>query len=332
MAKAIVRRRQTAETLPAVDDRQANARRLVDRFLSDGKAATLRAYEGDLRDFAVWLEAPGPAEAVAHLLSLEAGQAHELLYAWRDHLVERLSAATVNRRLSAIRKVMKLGRTLGLCAYRLEVPNVPHESYRDTAGPTLDKIVDAWAELTPAAEAGDGNAARDLAILHLLHNPALRRAEVAGLDVEHYQPERQRLSIHGKGRADREWRTLPEPTMKALDRWLAIRGDDPGPLFTQLDRGAGRRADNRLSTKSIYKMCTAYGFKPHGLRHAGITAVADLSGGDLFKTMAFSRHKSANVVQLYVDNVRDDAGEMGAALGEQAQAALEARQRPPEGN
>jgi len=65
-------------------------------------------------------------------------------------------------------------------------------------------------------------------------------------------------------------------------------------------------------------MLGKHGIRPHGLRHSAITAVADRNGGDLFKTMSFSRHKSADVVTRYIDNLKDHAGEMAALLDDVA--------------
>jgi len=52
-------------------------------------------------------------------------------------------------------------------------------------------------------------AARDVAIVRVLFDLALRRGEVADLDLAHFDARAGRLSVLGKGRREREWRTLP---------------------------------------------------------------------------------------------------------------------------
>ena len=59
------------------------------------------------------------------LLSRGQGDANALALAYKTHLIEQgLQAATVNRRLAALRSVVKLARTLGLTLYTLSVETV----------------------------------------------------------------------------------------------------------------------------------------------------------------------------------------------------------------
>ncbi|WP_175429998.1 hypothetical protein [Azospirillum argentinense] len=47
----------------------------------------------------------------------------------------KLTPATINRRLSALRSLVQLANLLGMVAWKIEVENVVAELYRDTAGP-----------------------------------------------------------------------------------------------------------------------------------------------------------------------------------------------------
>src|SRR5437899_7628891 len=49
-----------------------------------------------------------------------------------------LASLTVNRRLTALRSMIKLGRTLGLVPWTLECQGMKAESYRDTRGPGVN--------------------------------------------------------------------------------------------------------------------------------------------------------------------------------------------------
>lgn len=115
--------------------------RLLKAFLSGRSPRTLRAYGQDLRDFALWSRASSPEEAARLLLACEHGRANEVALEYRNSLLERkLSPATVNRRLAALRSLTKLARTLGMVPWSLDVEGVRSESYRDVAGPGRDGI------------------------------------------------------------------------------------------------------------------------------------------------------------------------------------------------
>src|SRR3954452_16555930 len=82
---------------------------LLAAFLAGRKPTTLRAYRKDLTDFAAFLGAPGPGEAVDFLVSGSAGEANGLALAYKANLTDRgLAPATAARRLAALRSVVKL--------------------------------------------------------------------------------------------------------------------------------------------------------------------------------------------------------------------------------
>jgi hypothetical protein len=59
--------------------------------------------------------------------------------AYCGHLKERSrSAATIARRLAALRSIVKLDRTLGRVAWSVDIEGPRNESHRDTRGPGLD--------------------------------------------------------------------------------------------------------------------------------------------------------------------------------------------------
>jgi integrase/recombinase XerC len=61
-----------------------------------------------------------------------------MVLGYRSHLVDRkLSPATINRRLAALRSLVKLGRTLGVITCTLEVPNLKAQAYRDDLPPSM---------------------------------------------------------------------------------------------------------------------------------------------------------------------------------------------------
>jgi integrase/recombinase XerC len=299
---------------PSTDDA---ARRLVEAFLAGRNERTMQAYHKDLIDFKNFTSAGDIDEAAHLLLSRGHGAANELVLRYRAHLVERgLAAATVNRRLAALRSMVKLAGTLGMVPWKLEIPGLKSQPYRDTRGPG----VDGFRALLKALEGRqDAKASRDRAILWLLYSPALRRGEVVALDLEDVDLGAGTASILGKGRSERETLTLPAETVAALREWIEARGPEQGPLFTNFDR-AGK--GQRITGTSIYRMVRKLGqqaginTRPHGLRHAAITEALDKTNGDLRATARFSRHKDIRTLGHYDDNRQDLGGEVAKIVAE----------------
>jgi len=291
---------------------------LVAAFLEGRSPATMAAYRRDLEDYSTFVGAPSVTEAARRLLGRGHGEANRVALAYRAHLVERgLAPATTNRRLAALRSLVKLSRTLGMVGWTLEVSNVRSEPYRDTKGPG----VSGYRRLLAAVGHGDDpKSLRDRAVVHLLYDLALRRGEVVGLDVADLDLDAGTLAVLGKGRTERITLTLPQPTHDALTAWLDARGPQPGPLFTNFDR-AGK--GGRLTGTSVYRLAVTLGKKaglghvrPHGLRHTAITSALDLTCGDVRAVQRFSRHKSLAVLMAYDDNRKDLGGVVARQVAE----------------
>jgi len=288
---------------------------LVAAFLSSRTPATLKAYSADLKCFATWSGSLTSGDAAAKLLGAGAGPANAACVAYRTHLSGLgLSPATINRRLAALRSLVKLARSFGQVGWFLEVQGPRGESYRNTLGPGRDGVRLLLAQL-----GGDGPAhCRDRAILRLLYDLGLRRAEVVGLDVVDVGPEACSVQILGKGRTQKETLTCPAPTATAVQAWLAtgipVNG---GPLFVALDRA---HRGGRLAGHAVYRIVRELGeavgirARPHGIRHSAITRALDLTGGNVREAARFSRHKNVNTLMRYDDRRRDDAGAIAGKL------------------
>jgi integrase/recombinase XerC len=291
---------------------------LVDAFLSGRSERTLRAYRADLSDFARFAGVEDDADAAAaRLMGGTHGEANAVALAYRAHLLERgLAPATVNRRLAALRSLVKLARTLGLVPWTLEVQSVPHEAYRDTRGPGHG----GYLRLLDTLDAKLGaKAKRDRAAVRLLYDLALRRAEVVALDVEDFDRAGPCLWVMRKGKREKKRRTLPASTAAALVEWLDTRGTEPGPLFTNFDQAG--KGSGRLSGTSLYRIVRDLGeeagigpVRPHGLRHAAITTALERMNGNVDAVRDFSGHADPRTVMLYNDNRTDRAGEVAALV------------------
>src|SRR3954470_106992 len=205
-----------------------------------------------------------------------------------------LPATTINRRLAALRSLVKLANTLGLVSWTLSaqsVENVPVQPARDTRGPGRD----GFRAMLDAAGAQPGpKRLRDVALLRLLHDLGLRRSEAVRLDIDDVDLPGNRISILSRGRLWKEPVTLPEPTRAALAAWLEARGSDPGPLFVNFDR-AGK--GHRLTGTALYHIVGRLGAKagltvrPRGVPHLATTPALARPNGDMRAGATSSRHK-----------------------------------------
>jgi integrase/recombinase XerC len=309
----VITRGEVAFSSPSDDIQQ-----LIGTWLSGRSEKTVRAYRGDLDDFGRYMGMV-TGEAIGTLLSGGQGPANGLALGWKNDMGERgLSPATVNRRLAALRSVVKLARTLGMVPWGLDVENQKAMAYRDTAGPGIERF---RAMLAEAGRKGGAKGRRDVAILRLLYDLGLREGELVALDVADLDLEQGRLTILGKGRSEKESLSLPPVTIQALSAWLEMRGAEDGPLFTRLTRA--KEDVGRLSTRGVHKLVAGLGkrlgfeVRPHGIRHTAITMAvrsANLAGLDLSEVMQFSRHRDVRTLMVYRDHDRDVQGQLAGLV------------------
>jgi integrase/recombinase XerC len=306
--------------------RSLDAERLIERWSEGRSPSTLRAYSNDLKHFAGWLGIflGGPplraAEAVTALLGKPQGEANEIVRAYRSAMIEQgLSPSTINRRLSALRSLVALGKELGFVTFDLATRNVRGEAYRDTRGPEPDAMAALFQQAL--AHPHRSKAARDVAIFLLMgYGRALRRGEVVELDLENFDPRGSRLSVLRKGKRERKWLSLDSLVTAKLQAWVALRGKAPGPLFLRIGKGGRVLAGHRLSGDGIHKILQTMGarlggvIRPHGLRHAAITAALDETNGNVRQAREFSGHASIEVLMKYDDNRKDIGGEVASKV------------------
>jgi len=290
---------------------------LVAAFLAGRSPQTLKAYRQDLEGFRVWTGAATVEDASRALLEGGHGNANGTALAWRASMVDAGAApASINRRLAALRSLVKLARTLGLVPWTLEVEGLEAVAYRNTKGPGVDAV----RSMLAVVDARTGpKAARDRAMLRCLFDLALRRGELVALDVAHVDLQAGTIAVMGKGRTARESLTLPMPTLAAIRVWLEARGTEPGPLFTTAHRGMrGVRLTGDGVADVLEELATAAGIKgkvrPHGLRHSSITRALDAAGGDVRMVAKFSRHRDVRTLTIYDDNRQDLAGRVASMV------------------
>jgi len=167
-----------------------------------------------------------------------------------------LAPATANKHLAALRGVLKQAvqfELLSPVAYQraIDLPPVRGASPRNPnrlGALELEKLARACAN--DPGPAG----ARDEALLALLYAASLRRSEAVALELGDYELTTGILLIRsGTKSSDRRF-IAGGATQRALERWLVIRGREPGPLFNPVNK-AGRIDRRRLSQQAIYIAC-----------------------------------------------------------------------------
>lgn len=229
----------------------------------------------------------------------------------RAQLAERYSAATVNLMLAALRGVLSAARRLGLMtaddyANATDFKRVKGDRPSAAAGRSLSQH--EINRLMAACGTDDSPAgARDGAILALAYALGLRRAELVALDLLSVAPVDRgyAVTIRGKGNKTRI-AYLVGGFAAALGDWLAIRGDQAGPLFPRIQAG-GQPGDaaGRMTTQAIYVLMAARAkqagveqFSPHDLRRTCISNHLD-AGTDLATVAAIVGHSNVQTTARY---------------------------------
>ena len=192
--------------------------------------------------------------------------------------------ATVNRRLCRRALAASVLLPAGIVGDRRAGPGGTArklQTYRDTRGvdvKTLKKLVALPAQVHGQTLLG----LRDTALLRLLSENALRRAEVCSVSVGDFSAAESRLRIVGKGKGTQKLPVTLSPKLAgAIAAYLLAggtrSGPGRGPLFRSLDRRPGRNG-GRLTAGGLYLIVQGYGRRlgvslaPHKLRHSAITA------------------------------------------------------------
>ena len=292
--------------------------------------ATRRAYKGDLVDF--FGASPTPDVVKAFVGQAVPLLAQRLVLYREEMRAKGLAPATINRRLAAVRSLLKMCYRLGLSSTdgRNLIDGERTKAYRDTRGTDLDNL----KRLLALPDRSTLRGKRDYALLRLLCDNALRRAEVCALTVADFQPDDKRLAILGKGRTEKEFITLHPSSAAAVAAYILASGhketlasghgetlEREGPLFLTCDHRP-QLAGTGLTSNGLYEVVKTYGTKiglklsPHKLRHSAITVALDKTGGDVRRVQKLSRHVKLETLILYDDNRTDQQGEITMLLGD----------------
>lgn len=156
----------------------------------------------------------------------------------RDGTEVPWSPSTINKHLSALRMVMEAAWMLQQMSAEdyhraRKIKNVKggrrRQAGRNISGKEIATLLAAC--LNDQRLKGT----RDAAIIAVMQSAGLRRAEVADINRDDYDPGDRRLNIIGKGNKARVV-YLHEAAAVYLGRWLAATRQITGPMFVPIDR------------------------------------------------------------------------------------------------
>lgn len=259
--------------------------------------ATIRAYRGDLDDFASargsaseWDRTPDAA------LRYLAGRTRR----GRPH-DPGLAPTSLRRRAASIRGFYRFAFGEGLIgvdvAQHIDLPRQPRLLPETLTVDEVERLLEAAPDL------------RGRALLELLYAAGLRISEALGLDVEQLSVDGAFVRVIGKG--DRE-RLVPvgDVALDWLNRWLTegrpaliaighVSPERGGPLFIG-DRG--RRLARQQGFGIVKAAARTAGLSdrisPHTLRHSFATHLLE-GGADLRIVQELLGHASISTTQLY---------------------------------
>ena len=266
----------------------------VERGLS---ANTARSYRTDLDSLVAYAETRG----VLKVDDIDL----ELLRDWLWQASQAgLAKSTLARRTAAVRSFTDWAVHTGIvtmdAATRLRAPKADAHLPRVLTRQQIDGIL---GSLIVLATTGDPVAERNVAMVELLYASALRVSELADLDVQRIDLERNTVRVMGKGSKER---VVPfgVPASRALARYL---GDGREGLLAEPTNAAflGARG-KRISSRTVYQLVASLladipgtgPSGPHALRHTAATHVLD-GGADLRAVQEMLGHASLGTTQIY---------------------------------
>ena len=145
---------------------------------------------------------------------------------------------------------------------------------------------------------------RDGALIAVLYGAGLRRSEIVRFDLNNYNLETGELVIRGaKGRKDRLGYAT-NGSADALRDWLLVRGDDPGPLFVNINKG-GKITIHRMTDQAVLHILRKRGaqagvasFSPQDLRRSFISDLLD-AGADISTAQRLAGHANVTTTARY---------------------------------
>jgi len=295
----------------------------IDDFVDDlrrqeASAATVRNYGADLRLFARWFaDSTGEVFAAREVTPTD-------LRDYKAYLrtVERRQAATVNRRLAALRRFFLWAKGSG------RITDLPTEQIKGLpAAPRTPKALAKRDVDRLIREAERHGNKRNLAILLTLRHTGLRVGELCNLRLDDVTVSERRGEVLVRGGKGDKDRTVPlnNDVRRALTIYQAVR-----PAVADDHLFVGQRGTS-LKPQGVQQVVAKYAHRaglpavtPHVLRHTFAKHVLD-AGEDLATVQRLLGHARLETTAIYTQPTARDLEQAVRRL--EADAGLEERPR-----
>ena len=259
----------------------------LDANLLAGQCApsTIAMYQRDAAAYLAWCK----AESVAPVDSTS-------LARWRAHLATdtAMSPNTINRMLSAVKRIMRegaaqglttqeraaqFGQVVGVRKVAMKDRTRPHNRVRITPA-DMRKMCDAPDTSTPVG-------LRDAALLATLASTGARIASIAGLTVGQISKQGRGYVVSIMGKNESEYRPVPltVEAYKAIMAWVDKRPAMSQHIFTAFAGRGNRATTEPMSGVSAWRTVQKYAnqvglahIKPHDFRRFVGTQLATRKG------------------------------------------------------
>jgi len=263
------------------------------------------------------------AKALDDLFALSAGRplTRALFMEYRASM-EALAPSTINVRLSAVRKLVAEARQNGLigvedAASLSGVPNIRQKGTRLGNWLTREQA----KELLAVPDRSTLKGKRDYVILALLVGCALRRQELATLDVETIQLREGRwvlADLEGKGRRIRTV-AVPVWVKQGINAWMTAAGIEDGRLLRSISKGGkvGASLGDWAVWSVVEQSAKEIGierFGAHDMRRT-CAKLCRKSGGDLEQIKFLLGHSSIQTTERYLGSEQEIAVAVNDNLG-----------------
>jgi integrase/recombinase XerC len=272
---------------------------LADLHRQDAAPATVRSYAADLQAFARWFpDTSGEPFAAAAVTPTDLREYRGFL-----RTVEHKQAATINRRLAALRKFFVWAKGVG------KIAELPTEQVKGVpAAPRTPKALAKREVDRLIREAERHGNKRNLAIVQLLRHTGLRVGELCNLrlgDVAISERKGEVLVRGGKGNKDR---TIPlnNDVRRAVEAYKEVRPPVAGDHLFVGQRGQPLRPQGVQIVVAKYAQRAGLPeVTPHVLRHTFAKHVLD-AGEDLATVQRLLGHERLETTAIYTQPTARD--------------------------
>ena len=258
--------------------------------------ATLESYAKDLNEFQEFLEGLIPN---ASWTAVEAGDVRE----WVIYLLDeqKMTAASVNRKLSALRTFYKYLRRVGRVNINPMEKVVAPKKKRPLPYFVRESEMDRLLELT--AEDRSFKGVRDRLILMMFYETGVRRAELLGMTDASVDLSTKQIKVTGKRNKQRiipfgeELESEIRAYQAAREEALGLKSF-PALFVTEEGTAMNEARIAKIVKENLSKVTTIKKRSPHVLRHSFATAMLN-NHADLTSIQKLLGHESVATTEIY---------------------------------